>query len=75
MRGLERPTEASERPPDGSWADSRGPGRCPRCRAWLTGPSQMRWACHYRQEDISLAEWTMCGDCTYAVLDTWGIER
>jgi hypothetical protein len=72
---LETPTEAPESPPPGSWADPRGPGRCPRCRAWLTGPGQVRWRCHFRVEDYSLATFIMCADCTYAVLDMWGIDR
>lgn len=63
----------AETPPRGSWADPAGLGRCPRCRAWLTGPSQVRWACRFRAEALWFATFLLCGDCTQAVLAAWEV--
>lgn len=72
---LDEPTEATERASPGSWADSTGPGRCPRCRAWLTGPSQTRWMCRYRGAPDPAVSWVMCGDCADSVLASWGLSQ
>lgn len=64
---------AAETPEEGSWADSRGLGRCPRCRLWLRGEI-FRWIATRRGDDYLSFQLMLCGACTREVADAWNAD-
>lgn len=70
---LASPLDAADQPeaaPPGSWADPNGPGRCARCKLWLTDDSCI-WTVRQRRLGGVYRNVVMCLACTEAVLKVW----
>lgn len=62
------------RPVGGSWADENGPGRCRRCKRWLEHNDVCEWGVRLRPADTWHDVFRLCGDCSRAVLNVWGVR-